>query len=70
MRMDDVERISRLEERLAWFERHAVEQDRAMLELAEQVSRLRKELAEARDANVAGSKPELGPIADERPPHY
>lgn len=67
---DSVEsRVSRLEERLAWFERHATEQDRAMLELNEAMDRLKAELAILRDrASQGSSRPELP--EDERPPHY
>ena len=64
------ERIDRLEERLAWFERHVTEQDKAMLEMAGQIDRLKVELGRLRlrsDSGGAGSK--AGP-ADERPPHY
>ncbi len=65
----DHARILRLEERLAWFEKHVVEQDRAMLELAEQVSRLKAELRSVRDkAEHAGSGGEEEKEAP--PPHY
>jgi SlyX protein len=43
-------RLDRLEERLAWLERHVTEQDRAMLELHEANTRLRRELAALRAA--------------------
>lgn len=60
-------RLARLEERLAWFERHVVEQDRAMLELAEDLNRLRAELRQVRDRG----EPSTGGTPDsERPPHY
>ena len=35
------ERVRRLEEKMAYLERHVVEQDKAMLELTEQLARLR-----------------------------
>lgn len=63
------ERIDRLEERLAWFERHVTEQDKVMLELAEDLARLRAELLILRTRGDAGGSGEL-PAGDERPPHY
>jgi SlyX protein len=65
------ERLSRLEERLAWFEHHATEQDKAVLELAEELGRLRKEVLalRARAATLTQTGAEALP-ADERPPHY
>ncbi|HTJ78324.1 MAG TPA: SlyX family protein [Rariglobus sp.] len=62
------ERIDRLEERLAWFERHVTEQDKVMLELAEDLARLRAELLILRSRGDAGSSELLS--GDERPPHY
>ena len=38
------ERIDRLEERLAWLQRHVAEQDKAMLEMAGQLDRVKAEL--------------------------
>ena len=63
------ERIDRLEERLAWFERHVTEQDKVMMELAEELSRLRGELLAMRARGDAGGSGELL-SGDERPPHY
>lgn len=65
-------RVARLEERLAWFERHVAEQDKAMLELSDLVERLRREVLALRERSAAGT---TGPgteveRADERPPHY
>ena len=64
-------RIARLEERLAWFERHVAEQDKAMLELSDLVDRLRREVLALRDRSAAGASG-AGAVdsADERPPHY
>jgi SlyX protein len=64
------ERLLRLEEKIAYFERHVAEQDRAMLELTDQVARLRQALLTMRerlpDSPAGGeSTPE-----DDRPPHY
>lgn len=69
------ERIARLEERLAWFERHAIEQDRAVLELAEDLTRLRAEVKSLREragasAGASRSGEDADAIRDERPPHY
>lgn len=64
------ERIDRLEERLAWLQRHVTEQDKAMLEMAGQLDRVKAELTRLKHrAEAAPSNPESSP-ADERPPHY
>ena len=66
--MDDSERLTRLEERYAHRQRHQAEQDKVMLELAEELARLKAELASVRSREVSGpAAPEAG---DERPPHY
>jgi SlyX protein len=68
------EAIKRLEEKIAFLERHITEQDKAMLELAEEMGRLRRDVKTLRDgtaARGAGSAGQLeGDDADERPPHY
>ena len=62
------ERLLRLEEKIAYLERHVTAQDRAMLELTEELDALRRELRRVREARAdAGPAPEP---ADERPPHY
>jgi SlyX protein len=62
------EPLALLEERLAWLQRHVTEQDRAMLEMAGEIDRLKKQVAELRAKPVADAG---GPeTADERPPHY
>ncbi|GAB1488280.1 hypothetical protein MASR2M8_07250 [Opitutaceae bacterium] len=64
-----IERIERLEERMAWLERHVVEQDKAMLALSETNDRLRRELEILRLRGAANES--VGPLpAEERPPHY
>lgn len=66
-------RIARLEERLAWFERHVAEQDKAMMELSDLVERLRREVLVLRERSAAGASGGSGANeepADERPPHY
>ena len=62
------ESLSLLEERLAWLQRHVAEQDKAMLEMAGEIERLKKQLAELRGKLTA----ETGesPRGDDRPPHY
>lgn len=65
-------RLDRVEERIAWLERHVVEQDRAFLELAEDVQRLKRELRALRERGEdreAGSAGDSSP-GGERPPHY
>ncbi|WP_415908881.1 SlyX family protein [Oleiharenicola sp. Vm1] len=69
--MTDAERLTRLEERYAHLQRHSTEQDKAMLEIAEQLARLQAELAVLRAQQPGGaSSPSEGDAADERPPHY
>jgi SlyX protein len=63
-------RIDRLEERLAWLERHVTEQDKAMLALNEEFARLRAELKKLRERPAAGSENSHQPESDDRPPHY
>lgn len=69
------ERLDYVEERLAWLERHVVEQDKAMLEYSRELDRLRAEVK--RLSERAGSTAVDGAAgggasspADERPPHY
>jgi SlyX protein len=67
------ERVKRLEEKVAYLERHVTEQDKAMLEFSDELKRLRLELAKFRERGAGsaeggregGDRPE-----DERPPHY
>ena len=69
--MDEAQQIARLEERLAWLERHVVEQDKAMLEMSDDLTRLRRELLALRDRLPSNSSPtEPDDTANERPPHY
>ena len=64
--------LQRLEEKIAYLERHVGEQDKAMLEMAELLERLRRELAGLRERLPASApgEPESGAPAQERPPHY
>ena len=69
----DEQRQQRIEERLAWLERHVLEQDRQMLAMAEQIDRQRKQQEELRERLRGGSSgTSEGEIfdGDERPPHY
>jgi SlyX protein len=68
--METPEQIARLEERLAWLERHVVEQDKAMLEMSDDIIRLRRELRALKERQSSGDLGESGSLADERPPHY
>jgi SlyX protein len=65
------ESIKRLEEKIAHLEHHVTEQDKAMLEFAEELAMLRRELKSLR-GRVAGSPNDGGDAnpAEERPPHY
>ena len=65
--MTDDERLTRLEERYAHLQRHVVQQDKAMLEMAETIAKLQLELAAVR---ARGGGESEGEPADERPPHY
>lgn len=59
-----------MEERLAWLQRHVVEQDKAMLEMAGQLDRLKAELTRLKQrADEAPANAERSPV-EERPPHY
>jgi SlyX protein len=64
--------ITRLEEKIAYLERHVAEQDKAMLEMAEDLERVKKEitLLRGRIAAVAVDAPGLSVAREERPPHY
>jgi len=68
--MTDAERMTRLEERYVHLQRHAAEQDKVMLELGEEITRLKKELAILRGQMSASSGGGEERAADERPPHY
>lgn len=63
-------RVERLEERLAWYERHAVEQDKVMMELGAELGRVRKELVVLRERSQNAAEAGGARAAEERPPHY
>ena len=67
-RMDDARRLTVLEERYAHLQRHTAEQDKAMLELADEVAKLRQEIIRLRGQMATSREADDG--ADERPPHY
>ena len=60
--------LQRLEEKIAFLERHVGEQDKAMLEMATQLDRLRQELVTVRERMVE-PKTDASPVS-EKPPHY
>ena len=64
--------MTRLEEKIAYLERHVTEQDKAMLEFADELARLRHELNLFKARAVPGASGEIADISetDERPPHY
>jgi SlyX protein len=66
-------RVQRLEEKIAYLERHVTEQDKAMLELAEELAGVRRDLKALRDRAAPGAGGDRGGAdeeRDERPPHY
>ncbi len=65
------EELKPLEEKIAYLERHVTEQDKAMLEMADGIARLRRELKALRERNAGGATSgENEAMSDERPPHY
>ena len=66
------ESIRRLEEKIAYLERHVTEQDKAMLELSEEIAALRREMKRVRERAVDGGASARDDLdaGDERPPHY
>ncbi|MEN9634814.1 MAG: hypothetical protein RL077_3218 [Verrucomicrobiota bacterium] len=66
------ENLQPLEEKIAYLERHVTEQDKVMLEFADELKSLRRELKAMRersnDSGPGGSVEESP--ADTRPPHY
>ncbi|HET7535332.1 MAG TPA: SlyX family protein [Candidatus Didemnitutus sp.] len=68
--MTAAERLTRIEERYAHLQRHATEQDKVMMELGEEIARLKKELAVLRGQLPSPSGGGEDNAAHERPPHY
>lgn len=66
---EESERMRRLEEKIAYLERHVVAQDRAMFEMAERIDALDERLKQVGERVQRGAGDDDLP-ADERPPHY
>jgi uncharacterized coiled-coil protein SlyX len=66
--MSDTDRIHELEVKIAFLEKHVVEQDRAMLEMSDRLAAIEKRLQSLRDRFERG--PDNPMPADEKPPHY
>lgn len=66
--MTENERLVLLEERYVHLQRHSAEQDKVMLQLTDELAKLRKELTMLRTQQTGGRDSEEAP--DERPPHY
>ena len=69
------ESIKRLEEKIAYLERHVTEQDKAMLEMADDLTALRREMKALRErlthgGSGLGGHEDASDPRDERPPHY
>jgi SlyX protein len=64
------DRLTALEDRFAWLERHVTEQDKAMLELGEEIRRLRRRIEVLQERQQAAGPPEKSGDEDEKPPHY
>jgi len=66
------EAVTRLEEKIAYLERHVTEQDKAMLELSDELARLKRELKQlgSRLSTGAPASAEESLPMDDRPPHY
>jgi SlyX protein len=65
------ENLRRLEEKIAYLERHVTEQDKAMLEMGDKLTRLRREVRTLRERIAGGPAGDDDEVAsDERPPHY
>ncbi len=65
--MNDSERLTRMEEYYAHLQLHVSEQDKVILELRDEVSRLKREFSRQRELlHSAGSTS----VPNERPPHY
>lgn len=67
--MDDHQRA--LEERLTFLQRHVEQQDRIILELSREVSKLSDRLVRAEAKLIQSADAgDQAPPADERPPHW
>ena len=61
--------MERIEERIAWLERHVTEQDKVMLAQGDAIAGLRRELLALRARHEDGGSSPPGD-QDDRPPHY
>lgn len=67
------EEIKRLEEKIAYLEHHVTEQDREMMQFADDLARIKRELKALTGRLAAGSAASRADDAspeNERPPHY
>ena len=64
--------LQKLEEKIAYLERHVVEQDKAMLEMSELLERIKSELNSMRERmeDAAPGNSDDATLINERPPHY
>jgi SlyX protein len=67
--MDIETRISRIEERLTWLQRHVAEQDRVISAQTFEIDALKGKLAFMKKQMDESAQPG-GSAPDERPPHY
>lgn len=68
MANEESDRLRILESRYAYLEKHVVEQDRAMMEMAARLDLLESRQRQLRERVERGT--DGGAIPDERPPHY
>ncbi|GAB5559194.1 MAG: hypothetical protein SynsKO_08410 [Synoicihabitans sp.] len=59
--------IERLEERIAWLERHLLEQDKVMMSQGDEIAKLKEGIISLRE-RISSRETPLDP--NERPPHY
>lgn len=64
--------VRRLEEKIAFLEHHVTEQDKVMLEMGDEIRRLKQRLQLLGDrlGSLSAAPGEQTPDAHERPPHY
>ena len=64
--------LQKLEEKVAYLERHVCEQDKAMLEMSELLDRIKIELGSMRQRmeDAAPGSSDDATLINERPPHY
>ena len=71
--MDMETRIARLEERLAWLQQHATEQDRVISSQSVEIKKLTRALLTLKNclsSSATGGGGDAHEAPDERPPHY